>query len=109
MARAAREFNKVYVSKFDHNGVPVVAIRGGAFDDEEAWLPNDVVNGDNHEFIKITKRDTMLSKLCGCRFTRNKAFETLTQLRDDACVDAQNTARNANDDGGEMKSSKRAN
>ena len=41
MARAAREFNKVYVTKFDHNGVPVVVIRGGAFDDEVETKLND--------------------------------------------------------------------
>ena len=103
----ARKFKEVCVSKFDHNGVDVVVIRGGALDDQEAWLPNDVVKENDREFIKITKTDTMLSKLCGCRFTRSKAFETLTHLRNAACVAALKIARTENVDRAE-KLTKRA-
>ena len=102
MSRAGRvtpAFKPVKVSKFDDNGVNTIVIRGGCLDECEAWIPDEqVVQVNDHEFIKITKTDGMLAKLCGNRFTRSRAYETLVELRNTACTDALLKAReNAHD------------
>lgn len=95
--RVATTFKPVKVSKVsecDSNGVSMIVIRGGALDDGEAWIPGEqVVQVENIDFIKITKTDGMLAKLCGTRFTRSRAYETLVKLRNTACTDAQLKAR----------------
>ena len=97
--RVAPTFKPVKVSKFDDNGCNTIVIRGGALDDGEAWIPGEqVVQVQDHEFIKITKTDVMLAKLCGTRFTRSRAYETLVELRNTACTAALIKARqNAHD------------
>ena len=71
--RVAPTFKPVKVNKFDDNGVNMIVIRGGALDDGEAWIPDEqVIQGGDREFIKITKKDAMLAKLCGLRFTRSR-------------------------------------
>ena len=92
--RVAPAFKPVKVIEFDDNGVNMIVIRGGALDDGEAWIPDEqVVQANDHEFIKITKTDGMLAKLCGTRFTRSRAYETLVELRNTACTDALLKAR----------------
>ena len=93
--RVATTFKPVKVSKFDDNGVNVIVIRGGALDDDEAWIPDEqVVQVNDHDFIKITKTGCgMLAKLCGVRFTRSRAYEILVELRNTACTDALLKAR----------------
>ena len=97
--RHMKAFRRVSVTKLTNDeGETVPIIRGGFLDDEEVWAPNCTVTLGDVTFIKLTKTNFMLCRICGGRPTRNQAFETITRLRDTECMRVLSQARSETSD-----------
>ena len=63
-------------------------IHGGFLPKGMAWVPEVSLIGDQ-PLISLPRTDRMLSKLCGMDLAHNKFLDEMTELRNEACSQAE--------------------